>query len=90
VVDGPSIPGTVSDVEYQGTYVRVAIAAEGGADLAAELSESQFDAAGYSIGEPVLVTWESAHASRLKPVNFATTNSATVNSATVAPAETAA
>ena len=61
-----------------------------GADLAAELSESQFDAAGYSIGEPVLVTWESAHASRLKPVNFATTNSATVNSATVAPAETAA
>jgi len=90
VVDGPSIPGTVSDVEYQGTYVRVAIAAEGGADLAAELSESQFDAAGYSIGEPVLVTWESARASRLKPVNFATTNSATVNSATVAPAETAA
>jgi putative spermidine/putrescine transport system ATP-binding protein len=89
-VNGPSIPGTVSDVEYQGTYVRVAIAADGGVDLAAELSEGQFDAAGYSIGEPVLVTWEPARASRLKPVNSATGNSAIVNSATVAPAETAA
>jgi putative spermidine/putrescine transport system ATP-binding protein len=83
--DGPSIPGTVSDVEYQGTYVRVAIAAEGGVDLAAELSEAQFDATGYSIGEPVLATWAPAHASPLKPVN-----SATANSATVAPVETAA
>ena len=27
-VDGPSVAGTVSDVEYQGTYVRVAIAAD--------------------------------------------------------------
>jgi putative spermidine/putrescine transport system ATP-binding protein len=89
-VNGPSIPGTVSDVEYQGTYVRVAIAADGGVDLAAELSEGQFDAAGYSIGEPVLVTWEPARASRLKPVNSATVNSAPANSATVAPAETAA
>jgi putative spermidine/putrescine transport system ATP-binding protein len=84
-VDGPSIPGTVSDVEYQGTYVRVAIAAEGGVDLAAELSEAQFDATGYSIGEPVLATWAPAHASPLKPVN-----SAIANSATVAPVETAA
>jgi putative spermidine/putrescine transport system ATP-binding protein len=90
VVDGPSIPGMVSDVEYQGTYVRVAITAEGGVDLAAELSEGQFDAAGYSIGEPVLVTWEPARASRLKSVNSATAHSAPVNSATVAPAETAA
>src|SRR5216683_925831 len=30
-VNGPSIAGTVSEVEYQGTYVRVAIAADGGA-----------------------------------------------------------
>src|SRR4030088_1156037 len=72
-VTGPSIAGSVSEIEYQGTYVRVAIAIKGSTDVAAELSESQFDAAGYSIGEPVLVTWESARASRLKPVHFATT-----------------
>jgi len=79
-VDGPSIAGTVADVEYQGTYVRVAIAAAGGVDIAAELTEGQFDAANYSVGEPVLATWEQAHASPLKPHN----------SATITPAEAAA
>jgi putative spermidine/putrescine transport system ATP-binding protein len=78
--NGPSIPGTVSDVEYQGTYVRVAIAAAGGIDIAAELTEGQFDATSYTIGEPVLATWEPVHASLLKPPA----------SATVTPAETAA
>ena len=75
-VDGPSISGTVSDVEYQGTYVRVAIAAEGGVDIAAELTEGQFDAANYSVGEPVLATWEAAHASPLKPHDPATVTAA--------------
>jgi len=65
-VTGPSIAGTVSEVEYQGTYVRVALAIEGGADIAAQLTESQFDAANYSVGERVLVTWDKAQASPLK------------------------
>jgi putative spermidine/putrescine transport system ATP-binding protein len=78
--DGPSIAGTVSDVEYQGTYIRVAITAEGGHDITAELTEGQFDAANYSVGEPVLATWDAARASPLKPLN----------SATVTPAEAAA
>ena len=71
-VDGPSIAGTVSEVEYQGTYVLVAIAAEGGADISAQLTESEFDAGGYSVGERVIATWDPALASQLNKRSFAT------------------
>jgi len=64
-VSGPSIAGTVSEVEYQGTYIRIAIAAEGGADISVQLTEGQFDAANYAAGERVLATWEPAQASPL-------------------------
>ena len=47
-VDGPSIAGTVSEVEYQGTYVMVTISAEAGTEISAQLTESQFDAANYA------------------------------------------
>jgi putative spermidine/putrescine transport system ATP-binding protein len=66
VVDGPSVAGTVSEVEYQGTYVRVAIAADGGTDISAQLTESEFDAAEYAVGERVLVTWNPKQASLLR------------------------
>ena len=65
-LNGPSIAGTVSEVEYQGTYVRVAIAAEGGTDISAQLTEGQFDTADYGVGERVLVSWDPAQASLLK------------------------
>jgi putative spermidine/putrescine transport system ATP-binding protein len=74
-VNGPSIAGIVSEVEYQGTYVRVAIAIEGGADISAQLTESQFDAANYSVGERVLVTWDKAQASPLKTRSSVTVQS---------------
>ena len=64
-VTGPSVAGTINEVEYQGTYVRVAITIHGGADISAQLSESQFDAANYRVGEHVLATWEEAQASPL-------------------------
>ena len=64
-VTGPSVEGTVNEVEYQGTYVRVAITIHGGAEISAQLSENQFDAAIYSVGERVLATWDEAQASLL-------------------------
>jgi putative spermidine/putrescine transport system ATP-binding protein len=64
-VAGPSVAGTVSEVEYQGTYVRVAITIYGGAEISAQLTEGQFDAANYSVGDRVLATWEEAQASLL-------------------------
>ena len=79
-VDGPSIAGTVNEVEYQGTYVRVAIAVEGKPDISAQLSENQFDAANYAVGDAVLVSWDPALASPLEPLS----------SATPTPAKTAA
>jgi putative spermidine/putrescine transport system ATP-binding protein len=71
-IDGPSIAGTVSEVEYQGTYVLVAIAADSGADISVQLSESQFDAANYIVGERVVATWDPAQASPLKTRSSAT------------------
>jgi putative spermidine/putrescine transport system ATP-binding protein len=64
-VTGPSIAGSVSEIEYQGTYVRVAIAIKGATDVSAQLTENQFDAANYRVGERVLATWEKAQASPL-------------------------
>jgi putative spermidine/putrescine transport system ATP-binding protein len=80
VTDGPSIPGIVNEVEYQGTYVRVAITVAGKPDISAQLSESQFDAVNYAVGDRVLVSWDPAQASLLK----------TTSSATLTPSKTAA
>ncbi len=63
--NGPSIAGTVSEVEYQGTYIRIAIAVESGTDISVQLTEDQFDAANYAVGERVLATWDPAQASPL-------------------------
>jgi putative spermidine/putrescine transport system ATP-binding protein len=65
-VDGPSIAGTISEVEYQGTYVRVAIAADYGADVSAQLTESEFDAGDYAVGERIQMTWNPKQASPLR------------------------
>jgi putative spermidine/putrescine transport system ATP-binding protein len=69
-VNGPSMAGTVSEVEYQGTYVRVAIVADGGADISAQLTDIEFDATGYAVGERVLATWDPTQASLLKDQQF--------------------
>ena len=65
-VAGPSVAGTISEVEYQGTYVRVVIAAEGGSEISAQVTETQFDAARYTVGERVLATWDPTQVSLLK------------------------
>ncbi|MCC8964741.1 ATP-binding cassette domain-containing protein [Bradyrhizobium sp. Pear76] len=74
-VAGPSVTGTISEVEYQGTYVRVVIAVDGGPEISAQVTETEFDAANYTVGERVLATWDPMQASLLK-----TTSSATIRS----------
>ncbi|WP_044536894.1 ABC transporter ATP-binding protein [Bradyrhizobium sp. LTSP885] len=74
-VIGPSIAGTVGEVEYQGTYVRVVVTIEGGSEISAQVTETEFDAANYAVGERVLATWDPTQASPLK-----TTSSVTVRS----------
>jgi putative spermidine/putrescine transport system ATP-binding protein len=63
--DGPSVAGTVTEVEYQGTYVMVTISADDGTEISAQLAEGQFDAANYSVGERVFAVWNPALASPL-------------------------
>ncbi len=75
-VSGPFIAGTITEVEYQGTFIRVSIAGEGGTDLAAELSENDFDQTGYGVGDRVLVTWNAANAHVLGAHPFATVSTA--------------
>ena len=65
--DGPAIAGTVTEVEYQGTYVMVTISADDGTEINAQLAESQYDAANYSVGERVVATWSPDNASPLTP-----------------------
>jgi putative spermidine/putrescine transport system ATP-binding protein len=71
-VDGPAVAGTVTEVEYQGTYGLVVIAADDGTEISAQLAESQFDVANYSVGERVLATWNRALASPLTTPSPAT------------------
>jgi putative spermidine/putrescine transport system ATP-binding protein len=75
-VSGAFIAGTITEVEYQGTFIRVSIEAEGGTDLAAELSEADFDRSGYGVGNRVLVTWNSTDAHVLGAHPFATVSTA--------------
>jgi putative spermidine/putrescine transport system ATP-binding protein len=58
VVTGAAVPGTITEIEYQGSFVQVALATATGAELSAQIQEAAFDAAPYAIGTPVLATWD--------------------------------
>jgi putative spermidine/putrescine transport system ATP-binding protein len=70
--DGPSVAGQVSKIEYQGTYVLIAVTPDGGGEISAQIGEADLDRANYEIGERVLVTWNPAFASPLTPRTAAT------------------
>ena len=66
----PSIPALVTDVEYQGTYVLLGLqnptaqqAVVNTAEYSVMLSESQFAATPFAVGDSVHLAWtpESAH-----------------------------
>jgi len=66
----PSIPAIVTDVEYQGTYVLLGLqnpasqhAVVSSAEYSVMLSESQFAANSFAVGDSVKLAWtaESAH-----------------------------
>jgi len=54
--------GTISEIEYHGSFVRVAVTAAGGAELTAEIEDAAFDAAPHSVGAPVFAAWDPAEA----------------------------
>jgi putative spermidine/putrescine transport system ATP-binding protein len=63
-VSGPSIAGTVTEIEYQGSVVNLTVMGLQGQAIAVQLAEAAFDAAPLSLGSLVTATWnpDSAHA----------------------------
>lgn len=59
-IAGPMIAGTVTEVEYQGTFVQVNVATGQGQDLVAQVAEAEFDAAPHVVGASVVATWDPA------------------------------
>ncbi len=53
-------PVTVTDVEYQGTAVLVALAADGGLELTAVVPERTFFARPFEVGEAAAIGWDQA------------------------------
>ena len=56
---------TVSDVEYQGSFVQIALSSPVG-ELLAQLPEAEFDAAPFHIGEGVTASWPPSAAHPLE------------------------
>ena len=63
---GSTLPGTVTDVEYQGTYVLLGLRAKdaaGAREVSVMLPEAQFVARPYAPGDSVELSWlhDNAH-----------------------------
>ncbi len=60
--DSPGLPGRVSNVEYQGPSIRVALMTNDGIEAAAILRDSVFNEHPVSPGDEVTLSWPEASA----------------------------
>jgi putative spermidine/putrescine transport system ATP-binding protein len=60
-----ALPATVRAVEYQGSFVHIALEANAAPDMTARLSEQTFDAAPFRPGDAVSITWGETEVHRL-------------------------
>ena len=51
------VDGVVRSVEYQGTYVQLAIEGKDGREITATTTEDTFDLTPFSPGDPISVSW---------------------------------
>jgi len=65
-VSAPMLAGTVRDVEYQGSYVQVSIAAGEAQALIVHLPEAAFDREPPVPGAPIIASWPEEAAHKLK------------------------
>ena len=63
--DTDALLATVSEVEYQGSFVHIALASSAG-ELVAQLPEADFDAAPFNVGEGVTASWSPSAAHPLE------------------------
>ena len=62
--DGLVLPATITDVEYQGTYVLLGLDAKtstGATGVSVMVHEAEFSQRPYAAGEAVHLSWQSAH-----------------------------
>ena len=62
--DGPGLDAVVRSVEYQGTFIQLALDGAG-SDITATLDEPTYDAMPFQPGDPVAVSWSRADVHRL-------------------------
>ena len=60
VHEANSLPATITEIEYQGTFVQVSLKAATGEELIANLSEAAFDAHSFQISEQVTAKWQDS------------------------------
>jgi putative spermidine/putrescine transport system ATP-binding protein len=65
--DGAQMRATIRSVEYQGTHVSLGLEADAARDLAAVISDAEFDAAPLSPGELVALSWRPQDVHSLSP-----------------------
>ncbi len=61
-----ALEGVVKSVEYQGTFVQLAVDATGGREVSAMLDESTFDQLPFAPGDAVAVSWGENDVHHLK------------------------
>jgi putative spermidine/putrescine transport system ATP-binding protein len=66
-VTGPFIAGTIKEIEYQGTFVRISMMGEERNEFAAEMPDHAMETFHFNIDDRVLVTWHEADAHHLNP-----------------------
>jgi putative spermidine/putrescine transport system ATP-binding protein len=59
----PHLDALVTQIEYQGTHMRVCLSTACGHELIADLDDRRFDAFPISVGQAVTASWERGHAS---------------------------
>jgi putative spermidine/putrescine transport system ATP-binding protein len=59
----PHLDALVSQIEYQGTHIRIGLTTVGGKEIIADLTDEDFDALQLSIGQAVMASWDQSRAS---------------------------
>jgi len=68
-VSDPHLDALITQIEYQGTHVRISLATASGAELTADLADDDFDAFPLTAGQAVTASWDRKRASIFAPLS---------------------
>ena len=64
-VENPHLDALITQIEYQGTHVRVSLATATGSELTSDLTDEHFDNFPLSVGQAVTASWDRKRATVL-------------------------